>query len=158
MIVIADTSSLCYLILIDRVDVLPRLYGEIIIPEAVYRELQAEEAPVAVRDWIQSEPSWINVASVREGADSELDRLDRGEREAILLAQQSEADLLVLDDKKARVIAINKGIKIIGLLGILRDAAEGGLIDLPSALGDLQKTSFYISPQLIRSLLERSDR
>ena len=51
MIVIADTTPLNYLVLIDQSNLLPRLYGRVLIPSAVYQELQAEGAPASVRDW-----------------------------------------------------------------------------------------------------------
>jgi predicted nucleic acid-binding protein len=155
MIIISDTSPLCYLILIDCVDVLPKLYNNVIIPQAVYQELQAEATPEPVKKWIQNHPNWLIIETINSLSDSELDRLDKGEQEAIILAEQIKADLLILDDKIARTIATQRGLKIIGLLGILLDAARGNLIDLSSKFNELQQTSFFVSPKLLESLIKQ---
>ena len=59
MIVVADTSPLHYLILLEHAEVLQKLYGCVIIPEAVVRELQAQKAPAVVRLWITTPPEWL---------------------------------------------------------------------------------------------------
>ena len=81
-----------------------------------------------------------------------MDRLDRGEREAILLAEQLAADLVVLDDKTARRIALVCGLRIIGLLGILKDAASAGLIDLAATFERLRAVGFWVAPTLLQRL------
>jgi predicted nucleic acid-binding protein len=97
MIVISDTSPLCYLILIDAVELLPQLYGCVIIPEAVYAELAASGSPVKVQSWINHHPSWLEVQSPADTLDVILGQLDAGERAAIALAEQLQADLVLLD-------------------------------------------------------------
>jgi predicted nucleic acid-binding protein len=155
MIIISDTSPLCYLILIDCIEVLPVLYKNVIIPQAVYQELQAEATPKAVKEWIQNHPDWLIIKNITNASDSELDKLDKGEREAIILAEEVNADLLILDDKLARTIATQRSLKIIGLLGILIDAARNNLIDLPTKINELQQTSFFVSPKLLESILSQ---
>jgi predicted nucleic acid-binding protein len=155
MIIISDTSPLCYLILIDCIEVLPVLYKNVIIPQAVYQELQAEATPKAVKEWIQNHPDWLIIKNITNASDSELDKLDKGEREAIILAEEVNADLLILDDKLARTIATKRSLKIIGLLGILIDAARNNLIDLPTKINELQQTSFFVSPKLLESILSQ---
>ena len=61
MIVIADTSPLNYLILIGEAEVLRRLYGRVVIPEAVLRELQNPQAPAKVAEWIAQPPAWLEI-------------------------------------------------------------------------------------------------
>jgi len=61
MVVIADTTPLNYLVLIRRVEILPRLYGRVLIPPAVWREFQQRETPQAVRDWISRRPDWLEI-------------------------------------------------------------------------------------------------
>ncbi|GFE70756.1 DUF3368 domain-containing protein [Chroococcus sp. FPU101] len=155
MIIISDTSPLCYLILIDCIDILPKLYGNVIIPQAVYQELQAQATPETVKEWIQNYPNWLAVETISCPAAPELEQLDQGEKEAIILAQQINANLIILDDKIARTIAIERGLNIIGLLGILCDAVQANLIDLSSKFYELQQTSFFVSPQLLESLLKK---
>lgn len=81
--------------------------------------------------------------------------LDPGERDAILLVEQLEAGLILLDDYQARRVAQSRNLRIIGLLGILDEAAMQRLVDLPTAIDRLQTTNFRVSDRLIRSLLER---
>jgi predicted nucleic acid-binding protein len=59
MIVIADTSPICYLILIGQTDLLPRLYGKVIIPVVVRDELAATASPKVIRDWMSQTPAWL---------------------------------------------------------------------------------------------------
>jgi predicted nucleic acid-binding protein len=61
MVLIADTSPLNYLIQIEWIEILERLYGHVIIPQAVYRELSAPETPENVRTWLLAQPAWIEV-------------------------------------------------------------------------------------------------
>lgn len=154
MIVVADTSCICYLILLDCIELLPQLYGGVTIPNAVYLELQADNAPTQVRQWIQNYPQWLGVESVEVSLDSELEKLDAGETEAIVLAERFQADLLIVDDRFARIIARKRGLTITGLLGVLYDAALGGTIDLAEKFEALRKTSFFVNPKLLDSLLQ----
>ena len=130
MIVVSDTSPLNYLILIGEEELLPKLFGHVIIPNAVFDELQAAGASAKVREWANDLPEWIEIKQTALSADKSLDILDAGEIEAILLAQELSADLLLIDDKLARQAAINLGLAITGTLGILDKASNSGLIDL----------------------------
>jgi predicted nucleic acid-binding protein len=87
MIVVSDTSPICYLLLINRVDILQTLYGVVVIPQAVANELSASEAPSVVRNWIAYPPSWLQIQLIETPHSAELSTLDPGEREAILLAE-----------------------------------------------------------------------
>ena len=155
MIVVSDTSPLCYLLLIEGIEVLPQLFERVIIPQKVYDELLAPDAPKVVQDWILQPPDWLEVQTVTGQFDPALNPLDVGEQEAITLALQLKADLILLDDLAARRIATGLQQDIIGLLGILGSAAEKGLIDFPSAIARLQQTSFRASSKLIGSLLQQ---
>lgn len=155
MIVISNTSPLNYLILIQFVEVLPQLFEKITIPRAVYRELSDSAAPMAVQTWIVNPPDWLSIKSVERSPDARVNLLDPGEREAILLAQEIGADLLLLDDMKARRIATERGVAIAGILGILDRAATRQLLDLPTAVRSLQNTSFWVSDHLYQKLLDK---
>ena len=63
VVIVSDTSPINYLLLCGTLEVLPRLYGKIIIPRAVHAELANRDAPVMVREWAQSLPSWVAVCS-----------------------------------------------------------------------------------------------
>jgi predicted nucleic acid-binding protein len=90
MIVVADTSPINYLILIEAIEILPELYQTVFVPEAVFDELQAAETPEKVRDWIKTPPVWFDVKKGAILLDSDLSELDKGEREAIALVEELE--------------------------------------------------------------------
>ena len=153
---VSDTSSLNYLILIEEEGILPALFDRVFVPEAVARELQHEtESPAAVKEWIRSPPDWL---VIRHVAISEPlpERLHNGEHEAILLAEELHAGYLLLDDKWARREAHQRGLPVVGLIGILEKADERGWIDLPETLERLKLTTFRGSPELYESAIERS--
>lgn len=154
MIVVADTSPINYLILIDAIGVLPELYHSIVIPQAVFEELQAKETPEKVREWIINLPDWFSVKQAAILLDYGLSNLDAGEKEAIFLVEELNADALIIDDRAGREEAIRRGIFIIGTLSVLNSAAEKDLLDLPDALNKIQQTSFRASKQLISDLLQ----
>jgi predicted nucleic acid-binding protein len=155
MIVIADTTPIHYLILIRQSDVLNALYGQVIIPEAVRRELQAQKAPDTVKRWVGSPPPWIEFRRVSVGEDQPLKGLDPGEREAIALAEALRADALIMDDRAGRREAERRGLRVIGTLRVLYDAAEAGLLNLAEALEALQRSGFFVNRRLSEELLRR---
>lgn len=154
MIIVSDTTPLNYLILIGQENLLHTLFGEVVIPQAVFDELNAEGASAEVRRWVNNLPVWIEIKQTALIADASLDILDAGEREAIMLAQEISADLLLVDDWQARRAAVNLGLRITGTLGILDRAARENLIDLQETLESLQNTNFHVSDDLIQKLLE----
>lgn len=158
MIVISDTSPLNYLILIGKAELLPSLFGRVIIPNAVFAELQAAGASAKVRHWSRNLPEWIEIKRTGLTADRSLGILDAGEREAILLAQELSADLLLVDDRQARRAAVDLGIAITGTVGILDKAAKAGLIDIQTAVEEIQKTSFRIADDVVRKLIEDNEK
>jgi len=154
MIVVADTSPINYLILIEEVNILTKMYGRVVIPRAVRDELLRPSAPEMVRAWIAQLPAWLEVHAPASAPDSLLAKLDQGERDAILLAEELQADQLIVDDRQGRHEAKKRGIPVIGTLGVLREAATLGLLDLRIAVKRLQATSFYLAPDVLTSLLK----
>lgn len=82
-------------------------------------------------------------------------KLGSGEREAIALAEEVGADLLLVDDAKARREALRRGLAVTGTLAVLVAAAERGLVDLPEAIAALWQTTFRAPAALITEILER---
>ena len=154
MIVVADTSPINYLVLIGHIEVLPYFYGRVLIPPPVWDELLDVHTPETVRVWVAHAPAWLEVRPPIGVPDPSLNFLDRGEREAIALAVELNADRLIADETLARTEAVRRKLPVIGTLGVLRNAARSGLLRLPEALLKLQETSFYVAPDLIRLLLE----
>ncbi len=155
MTVVADTSAICYAILIGCEDLLPKLFGRVHIPQAVRAELSAAGAPQRVLAWMQNPPEWLVVETVHGGGDADLVRLDRGERETLLLASELRAEVVLLDEKAARQVAAARGLLVTGLLGIFSEAAALGIVDLPGAVERLRQTNFRASPAMLRDLLLR---
>ncbi|MGD0294389.1 MAG: hypothetical protein ABSB30_11070 [Terracidiphilus sp.] len=155
MIVVADSSPLRYLVLIREIELLPVLYGKIILPPSVVRELTQNTTPRPVRIWMEHLPEWVTVVSPRLPLTVFPVALDPGEREAIALAVELSADLLLADDGAARMEAARRKIPVQGTLGILDLAAEHGHVDFSKALGKLTGTNFRAGTKLIQFFLDR---
>jgi len=154
MIAVADASPICYLILTGEIELLPKLLSSVAVPRAVMEELLAEGAPDEVRTWASAPPPWVQVREAPRISAPGLERLHPGERAAILLANSMGADLLLVDDMAARLAAARRGLRVAGVLGVLAEAANLGLVDLPAAIGRLAQTSFRSSPGLLRVVLQ----
>jgi predicted nucleic acid-binding protein len=149
LIVVADTSPINYLIQIGCDGLLAKLYGRITIPFGVMQELHHTSAPPAVRQWLTHVPAWIDVRPITSSPDTSLAYLGLGEREALQLAEEQHADLLLIDERKGRLEARRRGLKTTGTLGVLLSAGAVGLIDPEAAyLRLLTETSFRTSAAL----------
>ncbi|MBI1984241.1 MAG: DUF3368 domain-containing protein [Acidobacteria bacterium] len=155
MIVVSDSTPLHYLVLIGEVGILHQLFGRVIIPGAVFEELQHEKTPEPVKGWMAKAPGWVQVMTAKVPADPGLAALGAGEREAIALAQELRAHLVLMDDKAGRLEAARRNLKVAGLVAVLEEGAKRGLLNLPETLGRLQQTSFRISQEVLDSLIER---
>ncbi|MEO5925956.1 MAG: DUF3368 domain-containing protein [Bryobacteraceae bacterium] len=143
-LVIADTGPINYLVLIGHIDLLPRLFGKVILPKEVHSELLSARAPASVRAWIAVAPTWLEVhdAPTRELRDISLPNIDSGERAAILLCLSLRADLLLMDDRRGVRAAEGTGLRVTGTIGILDLAAERKLVDFAQAIQQLESTNF----------------
>jgi predicted nucleic acid-binding protein len=155
LIVIADTGPLNYLILVGEAEILRKLFGHVVIPTAVSKELQRERTPEVVRKWMGTPPAWLEIRSVDSAKAVELDYLGLGEREAILLAEEVRADWLIIDDYAGRQEAARRNLPVMGTLRVLDEAATRSLINLTEIITRLQQTTFYLSAELIQWLLDR---
>ena len=118
MIVVADTSPINYLVLIAQIDLLAGLYTRILIPPAVLAELKHPLAPKPVRDWADNAPRWLEVLSPKSSLI--LPKLDLGESEAIALATEVHADVVLIDEQADRQEALRRGLKVVGTLSVAR--------------------------------------
>lgn len=158
VIVVSDTGPLNYLTLIGHVDKLPRLYGQVIVPTAVVEELSQREAPDAVRHFIGHPPAWLQIR-LASRLDPQLATLELGEQHAISLAQELRADLLLCDDQEARGAAVSRNLRVVGTLGVLRDAALRDLLEIRSAVHQLRTTtSIYLSSDLADQVIVEVER
>lgn len=165
MIVISDTSPICYLVLIDAVDLLPQLYDRVIIPQAVCLELAASGVPTVLREWINNSNGLI-VQSVEIVNDEYLSSLDFGERHAIFLAEKLKADLIILDEKEARKIALESNLTCLLIFYNIELKVEGR--KMPLSIKDAQTdalvrqlaalTGESITEAVFQSVKERLER
>ncbi len=152
-VVVSDSTPLHYLILIGRDSILQQLYGEIIVPPAVLQELSHPSAPQGISAWAKSPPPWLTV-QVPQSIPPDFDDLDFGERQALALAKEIHAELILLDDKVARRRAEQESLKVKGTLGVVSDAAKAGLLNFRETVELLQRTSMHIDPKLVQSIIE----
>ena len=127
MIVVSDTTPLISLLKIDRIDLLERLFGQVLIPQAVFDELTADERFQLEADQIRRRRFIIIKAVQNPESASILKRatgLDQGESEAIVLTDELKADLLLMDEAKGRTVSFQMGFKIMGTIGVLMAAYE----------------------------------
>jgi predicted nucleic acid-binding protein len=157
-VVVADAGPLHYLLLVEQIELLPRLFGNVMVPGIVLDELLHSSAPRSVRKWAASPPPWIAVAAASPQPDPDLEHLDEGEKAAISLALKIRADLLLMDDRAGVRGARKKGLIVVGTIGVLDLAAARGLIDLGTVVARLRTTNFRYSPRLLDELLSRRSR
>lgn len=153
--VVSDTSPINYLVLIGQINVLPTLYSRVLIPQSVYEELGAPETPETVREWRANLPSWIEVPSEQPTPDIGSNYLHAGERDAISLALNIQANALIIDERRGREEAEKRGLKVIGTLGVIAAAHESGLLDLTETFDRLRQTTFHVSPKLMAAILRK---
>jgi predicted nucleic acid-binding protein len=149
MIVVADTSPLNYLVLIGAVEVLPGLYGRVLVPQTVAGELQAARSPSAVRTFIAQPPAWCEIRP-DPPSNPAVQFLDPGERAAITLALSVDADHILIDEWTGRAEADRHRLHVTGTLGVLADAHLAGLLDFEQALAQLRSTNFRLHPDVER--------
>src|ERR1039457_4526742 len=135
MLVIADTSPLNYLAWIEAVEILPQLYGKVVIPPEVRDELLATDAPAVVRSRAGDLPGWVEVCALDPVLrdDPRWRVLDPGERAALALAAR-QPSILLIDERAGAGIARAQGFPVTGTLGVLDEAARRQLISLPKAI------------------------
>ena len=156
MTIVSDTAPLNYLVLIAEVDVLEKLAGRVLIPQAVANELKHPKTPQPVRAWIDSCPLWLEVRQADTSLFTPRRRIGQGETEAIALAIELAADALLIDDGDAIEEARRLGIPTLRLFSMLEEAAKKDLLDLPQAIDKMKGTNFHLPPaELIEAMLER---
>src|SRR5579864_2547983 len=133
---VSNTTPLRYLIAIEQEHLLGQLFEKVFAPTAVYEELTDLRTPEVVRRRVQSLPEWLEVRTVQETpADRFPVTLHRGERQAILLTEALQVDVLLIDERVGRAIALSRNLPFSGTLGILERADRMGLVsDFPELL------------------------
>jgi predicted nucleic acid-binding protein len=124
-----------------------------LIPPAVADGLSHENTPEVVRAWLAARPSCLEVRQPVHALGPEVD-LDKGEQEAIALAEEVAADLLLVDDWDARLEAERRHSRVVGTLRVLADGAARGLADLEESFRRPRQTNFRAKSELLDSPLK----
>ncbi len=153
--VVSNTTPIISLLKLNLLDLLKQLYLQIYIPVAVYNEIEAGKTKEFFKDL--SKIDWINIIEIqdKQAVKYFLD-LDSGEAEAIVLATELNADLIILDEKLGRFHAKHADLKVTGTIGVLIKAKKAGLIkDLKPLLNELTDKEVWISEKLKREILKK---
>lgn len=159
MIIVSDTSPITNLAAIAHLNLLQQLYNRLVIPTAVYNEMVGVEPQVPGAVEVQTLP-WIQIQAVVDyqrvtRIQETQENIDVGEAEAIVLAIELNADLLLIDERRGRAIARNYGLNLTGLLGVLLQAKQSRLIPAVKPLMDrlIEEADFRVSNQLYATVL-----
>ncbi len=151
MLLIADTSPLISLLLIQQLDLLERIFGEYYIPQAVLEELQGHQEIASFQKELEQLAFKVKYTN---SVYLPLAGIEKGETEAIYLYQELNADLLLVDDKKAREVAELLSIQCTGTLAVLYQAKNIQLIpELRPLFLALLLHSRYYSKKILNTLL-----
>lgn len=155
MLVVSDASPLNILVRLEQVHVLASLFKAVVVPASVAEEMSRPATPQLVREWIAHPPLWLSVR-VPTSTQPQGPLRHRGERDAILLAQELRADAILLDEDKPRSQAAKLGLRVVGTVGVLEQAANKGYVEDLEAVHDrLRQTDFYISDDILDNSLAR---
>ena len=149
MIVVADSSPLIAMGRVGQLEILRKVFGQLLVPEAVWKEVVESDKPgsqeIATASWIErrtvTDSTWVNLLKHDLGP---------GEAEAIILARETGADFVLMDERLGRSAARNLGVKVVGLIGVLIEANRQGLITNASELMERlsNEAGFWISAEL----------
>jgi len=160
VIVVSDTSPITNLAAIAQLDLLQQLYTSLIIPTAVYNEMVEVDKVVPGAVEVQT-LSWIETQAVADAQrvtdlQTSQENIDLGEAEAIILAVELKAELLLMDERRGRALATSYGLSVTGLLGVLLQAKRNGLISAVKPLMDelIEQVDFRVSSQLYTTILQ----
>ena len=156
--VIVNSTPLITLCKIKCLHLLQKRYGEVTIPEAVFQEVTKKND--SIKEMLLENASWIKVHPITKVADKKMYRakLHDGEVEVMILAQELNADLVIIDDGPARKTAEYLGLRLTGTIGVLIKSKQQG--DIPAVMplmNAMMKQGIYISRQLLQSVKEIVD-
>ncbi len=154
--VVSNTTPLISLLKLDRLEILNKIYSVICIPSAVYNEIEAGKDKPFYRDL--SKIDWIKIVEIKnQNALKYFLDLDSGEAEAIVLATEINADLIIMDEKLGRFHAKHADLKVTGIIGVLIKAKQLGIItELKPLLFELIEKNVWIGDKLINEILAQS--
>jgi predicted nucleic acid-binding protein len=152
MIVVSDTSPLVALWKMGFLEILPVLYGNVVIPTEVEFELRGEGHSDSACAIFEAGAGWLSVRTPT--LVEAFAGLDPGETAAIALAKELRADAVIMDERAGRKVSEREGIPTVGTIGVLELAAHKGLLELAEAFERLKRIGFYVSQELLDSRLQ----
>jgi len=156
---ISNTGPIIALALIDRLDILQTMFQQVVVPDAVHKEL-LDGGPSGHGLQSYQKASWIRVQSLSAPIDSLLQNvLDKGEASVIQLAREMKADYLLIDERKARKIARDIfGLRVIGTARVLVEAKKKGSIDsVGNALTKMHNSGYWIHDDIVQFALKKAN-
>lgn len=151
---VVNSTPLVALALIDRLSILSAIFDKVLVPRSVYEEVVVEGRGRPGAQEVRS-ASWLEVRepSTISTLPAELIGLDAGELDTILLAQEVNADWVLMDERLGRRVAQTLGLKVKGTLGLLLTAHYAGLLprqDAEDAAERIAKSAVRVSPRLLQ--------
>lgn len=153
--VIVNTTPIIALALIGKLKLLQQLYGEVVIPPAVWAEINAG-GPGSVGVGELQAATYIRTVSLSDPRRADLlSDLDRGEAEVLALAQEMDADLVIIDERLARRHAKRLGLALTGVLGVLLKAKERGFVPAIGPWVDrLRQGGIHVGDKIVAEALK----
>ena len=159
MLIVSDTSALSVLAETAMLCLLPALFRQIVITESVHRECQDVGAPLELRAWIENPPDWLSIVPDPVTLLPEVSALDNGEATSVTLAWNHRPHChLIFDEKRGRRIAKALGLSMTGVLAVIADAANLGLVKFDNALKRLIAADFHVSNEVIATVRRRLEK
>ncbi len=157
MIVVSNSTILIRLAKIGKLDLLRKIFSKVYIPEEVFKEV-AERGKKKPGSQVISEAGWIEIKPINEKTQVNflMASLEKGKAEVLALAKEINADLILLDEEKARKSAVIAGFEVMGLLGLLIVAKNLGLLkEIRSSIQELKRKRFRISDKILVEALRK---
>lgn len=157
--VIVNTTPLIALCHVGQLDILKKIYGEILIPQAVYRELSEKKESICKKQ-VDNSLDWIHVEKIQNQMAKSMfkTQLHDGEVEVIILAKERNADVVIIDDANAKKHAKYLKLPVTGTLGVLIKAKQLGYIcELKPIIQEMVEKNIYISEKIMRLCLKQVD-
>ena len=152
--IVSNTTPILSLLKINKLILLKELYGRIIIPNAVYQEIENGKDKQYYQDL--SLLSWIEITKLKNTDSREnFNELDRGEAEVLIVANEQNADLIIMDEIIGRRFAKQLNFNITGTIGILLKAKEKRLINsVTKLLTELTDKGTWLNTKLVSKAIE----
>lgn len=155
--IVSNTTPIISLLKIGKLSILKDLYQSIIIPKEVFNEIEKGKNKSYYINLLEIE--WIEIKEIKDKKSlSYFLDLDKGEAETIILANEINADLVIIDEKLGRYHAKHANLKVTGTLGILLKAKRQGKIkNVKTLLNELKEKGIWLNDRLVEQVKRLAD-